>query len=121
MNKILLGLLLGRCSAPSTALPHGSPRRSATRWPGSSSARRSRTHRRRCSRNFARKVNSVRSAFCSGSGSDSSSLPGGLPAARLYFEIILPGSIVGMIVGYATQRYGLTPGRPLAKKHSANF
>jgi hypothetical protein len=23
-----------------------------------------------------------------------------------YFEIILPGSIVGMIVGYATQRYG---------------
>jgi hypothetical protein len=25
-----------------------------------------------------------------------------------YFEIILPGSIVGMIVGYATQRYGAT-------------
>jgi putative effector of murein hydrolase LrgA (UPF0299 family) len=23
-----------------------------------------------------------------------------------YFEIILPGSIVGMIVGFATQRYG---------------
>ena len=23
-----------------------------------------------------------------------------------YFEIILPGSIVGLIVGYATQRYG---------------
>jgi hypothetical protein len=23
-----------------------------------------------------------------------------------YFEIILPGSIVGIIVGYATQRYG---------------
>ena len=23
-----------------------------------------------------------------------------------YLEIILPGSIVGMIVGYATQRYG---------------
>ena len=26
-----------------------------------------------------------------------------------YLEIILPGSIVGMIVGYATQRYGMTP------------
>src|SRR5258705_6444183 len=26
-----------------------------------------------------------------------------------YFEIILPGSIVGMIVGYATQRYGPAP------------
>lgn len=26
-----------------------------------------------------------------------------------YFEIILPGSIVGLIVGYATQRYGTGP------------
>ena len=26
-----------------------------------------------------------------------------------YFEIMLPGSIVGMIVGYATQQYGGTP------------
>jgi hypothetical protein len=26
-----------------------------------------------------------------------------------YLEIILPGSIVGMIVGYATQRYGASP------------
>src|SRR2546430_5081153 len=26
-----------------------------------------------------------------------------------YLEIILPGSIVGMIVGYATQRYGAAP------------
>jgi len=26
-----------------------------------------------------------------------------------YFEIILPGSIVGLIVGYATQRYGSAP------------
>ena len=26
-----------------------------------------------------------------------------------YFEIILPGSIVGLIVGYATQRYGVAP------------
>jgi hypothetical protein len=26
-----------------------------------------------------------------------------------YFEIMLPGAIVGMIVGYATQRFGLSP------------
>lgn len=26
-----------------------------------------------------------------------------------YWEIILPGSVLGMIVGYATQRYGRTP------------
>ena len=29
-----------------------------------------------------------------------------------YFEIILPGSIVGIIVGYATQRYGQAPPAP---------
>jgi peptidoglycan/LPS O-acetylase OafA/YrhL len=26
-----------------------------------------------------------------------------------YFQIILPGSIVGLIVGYATQKYGAAP------------
>jgi putative effector of murein hydrolase LrgA (UPF0299 family) len=26
-----------------------------------------------------------------------------------YLEIMLPGSIVGMIVGFATQRFGATP------------
>ena len=31
-----------------------------------------------------------------------------------WWEIILPGSLVGLIVGYATQRYGVPPatGRP---------
>jgi hypothetical protein len=29
-----------------------------------------------------------------------------------YFEIILPGSIVGIIVGYATQRYGAPSAAP---------
>jgi uncharacterized membrane protein len=29
-----------------------------------------------------------------------------------YLEIILPGSIVGIIVGYATQRYGAAPAVP---------
>jgi hypothetical protein len=31
-----------------------------------------------------------------------------------YFEIILPGSIVGIIVGYATQRYGASSSAPAA-------
>jgi hypothetical protein len=28
------------------------------------------------------------------------------PGKHYYWEIMLPGSVVGMIVGYATQRYG---------------
>jgi hypothetical protein len=32
-----------------------------------------------------------------------------------YFAIILPGSIVGLIVGYATQRYGAAPAAPAAR------
>ena len=31
------------------------------------------------------------------------------PTGKHYFQIILPGSIVGLIVGYATQRYGALP------------
>jgi hypothetical protein len=30
---------------------------------------------------------------------------------KYYFEIMLPGSILGIIVGYATQRYRSTPAR----------
>jgi hypothetical protein len=26
-----------------------------------------------------------------------------------YFEIVLPGALVGLIVGFATQKYGSTP------------
>ena len=29
---------------------------------------------------------------------------------KYYFEIMLPGGIVGLLVGYATQRYGRVPG-----------
>jgi hypothetical protein len=32
-----------------------------------------------------------------------------------YFEIILPGSLVGLIVGYATQRYGAAPAPPATR------
>lgn len=28
---------------------------------------------------------------------------------KYYFEIMLPGSLVGLLTGYATQRYGKTP------------
>lgn len=59
---------------------------------------------------FARKVNSVPLGILFGLG------VGALLAFIVaymqhgyYLEIILPGSIVGMIVGYATQRYGVTP------------
>ncbi|MCC6671223.1 MAG: hypothetical protein HUU35_14715 [Armatimonadetes bacterium] len=31
---------------------------------------------------------------------------------KYYLEIILPGSIVGAIVGFATQRYGTAPAAP---------
>ena len=31
-----------------------------------------------------------------------------------YFEIMLPGSLVGLIVGFATQKYGQTPATALA-------
>jgi len=59
---------------------------------------------------FARKVNSVPLGILFG-------LAVGFVLAFIvaymqhgyYFEIILPGSIVGMIVGYATQRYGAAP------------
>ena len=59
---------------------------------------------------FARKVNSVPLGILFGLG------VGALLAFVVaymqhgyYLEIILPGSIVGMIVGYATQRYGMAP------------
>jgi hypothetical protein len=29
-----------------------------------------------------------------------------------FWEIVLPGSLVGIIVGYATQKYGNTPRAP---------
>lgn len=33
-----------------------------------------------------------------------------------YFEIMLPGALVGLIVGYATQRYGSGPGLATASR-----
>jgi hypothetical protein len=59
---------------------------------------------------FARKVNSLALGVVFGVGV-------GLLLAfgvaymqhRYYFQIMLPGGMVGLIVGYATQRYGRSP------------
>jgi hypothetical protein len=63
---------------------------------------------------FARKVNSLMAGIIFGLGIGlilayavaAMPQPGG---EHYYFAIMLPGGIVGMIVGYATQRYGSTP------------
>jgi hypothetical protein len=65
---------------------------------------------------FARKVNSVPLGILFG-------LAVGFVLAYIvadmqhgyYLEIILPGSIVGLIVGYATQKYGAVPASAAAK------
>lgn len=36
-------------------------------------------------------------------------LPIALMMGKYYFQIILPGSMVGLIVGFATQKYGNSP------------
>lgn len=36
-----------------------------------------------------------------------------------YLEIILPGSVLGLVVGYATQRYGRAPQRTAPQASSA--
>lgn len=36
-------------------------------------------------------------------------MPDALTGKHYYFQIIAPGSIVGLIVGYATQRFGRLP------------
>jgi hypothetical protein len=62
---------------------------------------------------FARKVKSVPLGILFGL------VVGGLLAYGVvlmgnpyFWEIVLPGSLVGVIVGYATQRYGIAPGSP---------
>jgi hypothetical protein len=38
--------------------------------------------------------------------------------SHYWWQIILPGSVLGMIVGYATQRYGRSSGEPQAVRVS---
>ncbi len=64
---------------------------------------------------FARKVNSLPLGILFGGaiGLALAYLIAAMPSEtgeHYYFEIMLPGAIVGLIVGYATQRYG----RPVA-------
>ena len=63
---------------------------------------------------FARKVNSLALGiiFGLGVGALLAFLVAAMPdpnGKHYYFEIMLPGSIVGIIVGYATQKFGRTP------------
>jgi len=64
---------------------------------------------------FARKVNSVGWGIAFGLvvGAFLAYLVA-LAQHGYYFEIVLPGSIVGAIVGWATQRYGAAPQRRTA-------
>ncbi len=57
---------------------------------------------------FARKVNSLLWGIIFGTavGMFLAFLVAQLGGGKYYFEIMLPGSIVGLIVGYATQKYG---------------
>jgi MFS family permease len=60
---------------------------------------------------FARKVNSLfwGIVFGTGVGMILAFLVAYMGQQGYYFEIVLPGSIVGLIVGYATQKYGSGP------------
>jgi len=60
---------------------------------------------------FAKKVNSLPLGILFGLSLGMflaylvASMPDGVTGKHYYFEIMLPGSIVGAIVGYATQKY----------------
>lgn len=66
---------------------------------------------------FARKVESVPAGILFGLvvGAAFAFLVAAMPSpdgTHYYWEIILPGSVLGIIVGYATQRFGRQPARP---------
>lgn len=70
---------------------------------------------------FARKVNSVPAgiAFGFAVGLILAFAVAAMPSEtgeHYYFEIMLPGSIVGAIVGYATQKFGAAPQRAIPAK-----
>lgn len=64
---------------------------------------------------FARKVKSVPLGILFGLAIGAlfalgiAAMPDAVTGKHYYPQIILPGSIVGLIVGYATQRYGTSP------------
>jgi hypothetical protein len=71
---------------------------------------------------FARKVNSVPLGVLFGLAIGAllalaiAAMPDAVTHKHYYFEIILPGSIVGMIVGFATQKFGAAPATATAAR-----
>lgn len=71
---------------------------------------------------FARKVKSVPLGILFGLAVGAllafaiAAMPDAVTGKHYYAEIILPGSIVGLIVGYATQRYGTGPATATATR-----
>lgn len=43
-------------------------------------------------------------------------MPDAITGKHYYKEIIIPGSLVGLIVGYATQKFGAAPGAMIASR-----
>ena len=68
---------------------------------------------------FANKVNSLAAGLAAGlvAGAFFAFLVAAMPqpdGSHYYWQIMLPGSAVGLIVGYATQRYGRQPSARVA-------
>jgi hypothetical protein len=71
---------------------------------------------------FARKVNSIPLGILFGLSIGAllalaiAAMPDAVTHKHYYFQIILPGSIVGLIVGYATQKFGAVPATATATR-----
>lgn len=71
---------------------------------------------------FARKVNSIPLGILFGLSIGAllalaiAAMPDAVTHKHYYFQIILPGSIVGLIVGYATQKFGAVPATATAAR-----
>jgi hypothetical protein len=71
---------------------------------------------------FARKVNSIPLGILFGLSIGAllalaiAAMPDAVTHKHYYFQIILPGSIVGLIVGYATQKFGAVPATAAATR-----
>ena len=65
---------------------------------------------------FSRKVKSLPLGILFGLGVGAllalaiAAMPDAITGKHYYKEIIIPGSLVGLIVGYATQKFGAAPG-----------
>jgi peptidoglycan/LPS O-acetylase OafA/YrhL len=70
---------------------------------------------------FSRKVKSLPLGILFGLGIGAllalaiAAMPDAITGKHYYKEIIIPGSLVGLIVGYATQKYGAAPASATAR------